>query len=132
MELNTDHGSYPPRQPLDQSERPPSGEAGEVESLQIRVSLSTEEFSVLEQISKEYSLSSGASVILKNVEAEDGGAQVRKELTVGTSPDIVMLDGHSIYDLATRGLSIACRYLPECSREHPANDAYSADAMERI
>ncbi|MEK3716774.1 extracellular solute-binding protein [Paenibacillus sp. FSL R7-0333] len=103
MELNTDHGSYPPRQPLDQSERPPSGEAGEIESLQIRVSLSTEEFSVLEQISKEYALSSGVSVILKNVEAEDGGAQVRDELTIGTSPDIVMLDGHSIYDLATRG-----------------------------
>lgn len=103
MELNTDHGSYPPRQPLDQSERPPSGEAGEIESLQIRVSLSTEEFSVLEQISKEYTLSSGVSVILKNVEAEDVGAQVRDELTIGTSPDIVMLDGHSIYDLATRG-----------------------------
>lgn len=103
MELNTDHGSYPPRQPLDQSERPPSGEAGEIQSLQIRVSLSTEEFSVLEQISKEYTLSSGVDVNLKNVEAEDGGAQIQQELTVGTSPDIVMLDGHSIYDLATRG-----------------------------
>lgn len=28
---------------------------------------------------------------------------MRDELTIGTSPDIVMLDGHSIYDLATRG-----------------------------
>ncbi|NQX44529.1 extracellular solute-binding protein [Paenibacillus tritici] len=103
MELDTDNGNYPPRQPPDQSERPPSGEAGEIQSLNIRVSLSREEFSVLERISKNYTLSSGVNVMLKNVDSEDGAAQVREELTVGASPDIVMLDGHSIYDLATRG-----------------------------
>lgn len=70
----------------------------------IRVSLSSLEFSVLQRISQNYSLSSGVSVQLTNVDAEeDGAAQVREELTVGDSPDIVMLDGHSIFDLASRG-----------------------------
>ncbi|AIQ43019.1 extracellular solute-binding protein [Paenibacillus sp. FSL R7-0312] len=104
MELDTDEGSYPPRQPLDQSKRPPSGELGDEQSLTIRVSLSSLEFSVLQRISQNYSLSSGVSVQLTNVDAEeDGAAQVREELTVGDSPDIVMLDGHSIFDLASRG-----------------------------
>lgn len=103
MELDTDDGTYPPRQPLNQSERPSSDEAGEQQSLTIRVSLSREEFSVLQQISNNYALSSGVSVLLTNDDTEDGAAQLREELTVGASPDIVMLDGHSIYDLATRG-----------------------------
>lgn len=103
MELDTESGAYPPRQPPDQSERPPSGEAGKVQSLAIRVSLSSSDFSVLEQISKNYTLSTGISVQLKNIDTEDGATQVKQELTVGDSPDIVMLDGHSIYDLASRG-----------------------------
>ena len=103
MELDTDDGTYPPRLPLNQSERPPSGEQGDKQSLTIRVSLSTEEFSVLQRISSNYTLSSGVNVTLINVDTEDGAAQVREELTIGNSPDIVMLDGHSIYDLATRG-----------------------------
>ncbi|WP_342421394.1 extracellular solute-binding protein [Paenibacillus sp. FSL E2-0178] len=104
MELDTDEGSYPPRQPLDQSEHPPSGELGDEQSLTIRVSLSSLEFSVLQRISNNYSLSSGVSVQLTNVNTEeDGASQVREELTVGDSPDIVMLDGHSIFDLASRG-----------------------------
>lgn len=70
----------------------------------IRVSLSSLEFSVLQRISNNYSLSSGVSVQLTNVNTEeDGASQVREELTVGDSPDIVMLDGHSIFDLASRG-----------------------------
>ena len=101
MELDTDEGSYPPRQPLDQSERPPSGELGDEQSLTIRVSLSSLEFGVLQRISNNYSLSSGVSVQLTNVDTEeDGASQVREELTVGDRPDIVMLDGHSIFDLA--------------------------------
>lgn len=103
MELDTDEGAYPPRQPLNQSERPPSGEQGDEQSLTIRVSLSSLEFNVLQLISNNYSLSSGVSVQLTNVDTEDGAAQVREELTVGDSPDIVMLDGHSIFDLASRG-----------------------------
>lgn len=103
MELDTEGGAYPPRQPPDQSERPPSGEAGEVQSLTIRVSLNSSDFSVLEQISKNYSLSTGVNVELKNTGTEDEAKQIRQELTVGASPDIVMLDGHSIYDLASRG-----------------------------
>nr|WP_274528843.1 extracellular solute-binding protein [Paenibacillus piscarius] len=103
MELNTDRGAYPPRQPPDQSERPPSGEAGEVQSLTIRVFLNSSDFSVLEQISKNYSLSTGVSVRFKNTGTEDEASQIRQELTVGASPDIIMLDGHSIYDLASRG-----------------------------
>ncbi|AIQ60238.1 extracellular solute-binding protein [Paenibacillus borealis] len=103
MELDTDEGAYPPRQPLNQSERPPSGEPGDEQSLTIRVSLSSLEFNVLQLISNNYSLSSGVSVQLTNVDTEDGAAQVREELTVGDSPDIVMLDGHSIFDLASRG-----------------------------
>ena len=103
MELDTDDGTYPPRQPLDQSERPPSGDQGDKQSLTIRVSLSSEEFSILQRISSNYTLSSGVTVVLNNVDTEDGAARVREELTVGESPDIVMLDGHSIYDLATRG-----------------------------
>ncbi|WNS43808.1 extracellular solute-binding protein [Paenibacillus sp. MMS20-IR301] len=103
MELDTDDRGYPPRQPLDQSERPPSGEQGDNQSLSIRVSLSTGEFNVLKRISSNYTLSSGVNVLLTNVDTETGAAQLQEELTVGESPDIVMLDGHSIYDLASRG-----------------------------
>lgn len=103
MELDTSEGTYPLRQPQDKSEHPDSGKQGEVKDLHIRVSLSREELAQLEWISGNYTLSSGIRVILSNVESEETVDMLTNDLTAGESPDIVMMDGHNIIDLATRG-----------------------------
>lgn len=103
MELDTSEGTYPLRQPQDNSEHPDSGKQGEVRDLRIRVTLSREEFAQLEWISGNYTLSSGVQVILSNVQSEETVDMLKSDLTIGDSPDIVMLDGRNIVDLATRG-----------------------------
>ncbi|MHA6530311.1 sugar ABC transporter substrate-binding protein [Paenibacillus sp. BAC0078] len=103
MELDTRDDSHPLRQPLNQSERPASGDKDSVKKLSIRVSLSNEEFKELERISNNYSLSTGVQVILSNVDSGDADEKLKQDLTIGDSPDIVMIDGRSITDLATRG-----------------------------
>ena len=103
MELNTDNDPHPIKKPQSQTVDPSSGEDGVVESLRIRVSLTNEEFRELEMISNQYTLSSGVKVILSNVESENIDEVLKDDLTIGNSPDIVMVDGRSILDLATRG-----------------------------
>ncbi|MBW4080100.1 extracellular solute-binding protein [Paenibacillus sp. S150] len=103
MELDIHDDASPRRQPLNQSERPASGDQDSVQALSIRVSLSSEEFKELERISNNYSLSSGTAVTLSNVDTEDADEILKQDLTIGDSPDIVMTDGRSITDLATQG-----------------------------
>ncbi|MEK4060129.1 MULTISPECIES: sugar ABC transporter substrate-binding protein [unclassified Paenibacillus] len=103
MELDTSERTRPQKLPLDQSERPDSGETGNVQSLRIRVSLSSEELRELERISRNYTLSSGIEVVLSNVDSEESAEVLKQDLTTGDSPDIVMTDGRNISDLATRG-----------------------------
>lgn len=103
MELDTRDDNYPRKQPLDQSERPASGDKDGVKKLNIRVSLSDEEFNELQRISNNYSLSTGVQVNLTNVDSGNADEKLKHDLTIGDSADIVMIDGSSITDLATRG-----------------------------
>lgn len=103
MELNTSDDPHPMKNPQNQSAHPSSGEEGTVDSLRIRVSLTSEEFRELETISNLYTLSSGVKVVLSNVESENIDEVLLGDLTIGDSPDIIMADGHSILDWATRG-----------------------------
>ncbi|UQZ32901.1 hypothetical protein C2I18_04610 [Paenibacillus sp. PK3_47] len=103
MELDTNEGSFPRNQPLNQSERPASGEQGAVQSLHVRVSLNNEELRELERINSNYTLSSGVEVILSNVDSEETAENLKNDLTVGESPDIIMTDGRNIPELATSG-----------------------------
>lgn len=103
MELNTNNDPYPLNRPQNQSANPSSGDEGTIDSLRIRVSLNQEEFNELELLSSRYTLESGVKVILSNVASEDADEILKQDLTIGDSPDIVMADGRSILDWATRG-----------------------------
>lgn len=103
MELNTSDDSHPMKKPQNQLAHPASDEEGVVDSLRIRVSLTSEEFHELETVSNLYTLSSGVKVVLNNVESESVDEVLLGDLTIGDSPDIIMADGHSILDWATRG-----------------------------
>ncbi|MCE3202570.1 extracellular solute-binding protein [Paenibacillus sonchi] len=103
MELETREDTHPLKQQLNQSERPASGDKDRIQSLNIRVSLSNEEFNELQRISNNYSLSSGTQVNLSNVDSGEADGVLKQDLTIGNSPDIVMTDGRSITDLATQG-----------------------------
>ncbi|KGE18130.1 ABC transporter substrate-binding protein [Paenibacillus wynnii] len=103
LELNTSEGPHPKRKPQDQSTQPSSGEKGDLGKLDITVSLSEEEFRELELISGRYALSSGVTVDMKNVAAEQAEQKLLSDLTIGDSPDIIMTEGRNILDLATQG-----------------------------
>ncbi|KWX87658.1 hypothetical protein AMQ83_11720, partial [Paenibacillus riograndensis] len=103
MELDTREDAHPLKQQLNQSERPASGDKDRIQSLNIRVSLSNEEFNELQRISNNYSLSSGTQVNLSKVDSGEADGVLKQDLTIGNSPDIVMTDGRSITDLATQG-----------------------------
>ncbi|MEK4462086.1 hypothetical protein BSK49_12730 [Paenibacillus odorifer] len=103
MELSTSNDPRPMKRPQSQSTHPSSGDEGTIDSLHIRVSLNSEEFSELELLSNRYTLESGVKVILSNVDMEDADEVLKHDLTIGDSPDIVMADGRSILDWATRG-----------------------------
>ncbi|MNI35820.1 Bacterial extracellular solute-binding protein [compost metagenome] len=103
MELDTSEGNYPPRQPQSLSEQPDAKDKNRITSLNIRVSLSGKELEELKLISNNYTLSSGVQVIISNVDTEENADMLKRELTTGESPDIVMTDGRNIPDLATRG-----------------------------
>jgi ABC-type glycerol-3-phosphate transport system substrate-binding protein len=103
MELNTNNNPRPMKKPQSQSTHPSSGKEGTIDSLRIRVSLNSEEFRELQLLSNRYTLTSGVKVVLSNVETEDAEEVLKHDLTIGDSPDIVMADGRSILDWATRG-----------------------------
>lgn len=103
MELNTNNDPHPVKKPQSQTVDSSSGEERVVDSLRIRVSLTSEEFRELQKISDQYTLSSKIKVILSNVEMENIDEVLKDDLTIRNSPDIVMVDGRSILDLATRG-----------------------------
>ncbi|WP_313642129.1 hypothetical protein, partial [Paenibacillus sp.] len=91
------------KKPQSQSTNPSSGKEGTIDSLRITVSLNSEEFRELELLSNRYTLDSGVKVVLTNVDSEDADEVLKHDLTIGDSPDIVMADGRSILDWATRG-----------------------------
>ncbi|MEK3749290.1 extracellular solute-binding protein [Paenibacillus sp. FSL E2-8871] len=103
MELSTNNDPHPMKKPQSQSTNPSSGEEGTIDSLRITVSLNSEEFNELELLSNRYTLESGVKVILRNIDSEDADEVLKRDLTIGDSPDIVMADGRSILDWATRG-----------------------------
>lgn len=103
MEMNIYNDPHPLRKPQSQLTNPTSGEEGTIDSLRIRVSLTNEEYNELELLSSRYTLESGVKVILSNVASEDADEILKQDLTIGDSPDIVMADGRSILDWATRG-----------------------------
>ncbi len=103
MELSTNNDPHPMKKPQSQSTNPSSGEEGTIYSLRITVSLNSEEFSELELLSNRYTLESGVKVILRNIDSENADQVLKQDLTIGDSPDIVMADGRSILDWATRG-----------------------------
>ncbi|WP_151735858.1 ABC transporter substrate-binding protein [Paenibacillus tengchongensis] len=102
IELDTGIGSNPQHQPLNPLTRTDSGEQ-EIPVLNIRVSLSGEEFQELTRISNNYTLSTGVQVLLSNTPADESLDALKEELTTGASPDIVMTAGRNIPALATRG-----------------------------
>lgn len=109
MELSTSNDPRPMKRPQSQSTNPSSGDEGTIDSLHIRVSLNSEEFSELELLSNRYTLESGVKVILSNVDIEDADEVLKHDLTIGDSPDIVMADGRSILDWVH--VDIYCRWM---------------------
>lgn len=103
LELNTNDGYVPKTNLENQSAIPAIGEKGDLGVLQVSVSLSEEEFQELQLLSEQYTLSSGVSVTLDNIDAESADEIFLHDLTIGNSPDIVMTDGRNIMELATRG-----------------------------
>lgn len=103
MEFSINKDPNPPKRPQSQSTDPSLGEEGIIDSLHIRVSLNSEEFSELRLLSEQYTLASGVEVVLSNVDSADADEVLKQDLTIGESPDIVMADGRSILDWATRG-----------------------------
>lgn len=103
MELDIKDGTHPLKQPQNPSENPKSGDSTKVYNLNIRVTLSSEEYQELQRISRDYTLSSGVEVTLSNVDSEEAAEVLKQDLTIGESPDIVMTDGRNIQELATGG-----------------------------
>lgn len=103
MELDTDEESYRVQRPQNQLTYPSTGETGMVERLRISVSLSQTEFLELQALSSSYTQSSGIEIMLSNRDGEDAEQQLKQDLTLGDSPDIIMTDARNILDLATQG-----------------------------